>query len=150
MSSYSGRPTGGSVATAVKPLFDPKLPDAALFDTLAERQADAMEKIVSSQLRRFFGEVKELYRRFDALTRDKDASDAEAIYRQHIEPLFKMIRSKVAYASRQKAAGTVPVDFQRFIDHGVSQVSNPADFRRFVMHFEAVVGFLYGKGKVER
>lgn len=139
---------GGSKGTA---LFDPSKSDAELFDALAEKQADSFEEqINSSQLRRFFGEVKELYRRYDSLTRGKEEDECARVYARQIEPLFKMIRSKVAYASRQGGQSKIPEEFAGFLSAGVDSVKNHKDFRRFVMHFEAVVGFMYGNGKVSR
>jgi len=133
---------------SAKTLFDPKRPESELFDTLAEQQADQLERINSSQLRRFFGEIKDLYRRFNALTAGKNDQEKKDIYRTHIEPLFKMVRSKVSYATRA-GQSKVPRSFAEFLETGIAKVQNPEDYRRFVLHLEAVVGFMYGKGKVE-
>jgi CRISPR-associated protein Csm2 len=133
---------------SAKPLFDPTRPESELFDTLAETQAEQLEKINSSQLRRFFGEIKDLYRRFNALTAGKNDQEKKDIYRTHIEPLFKMVRSKVSYATRA-GQSKVPRSFAEFLEGGIAKVQNHEDYRRFVLHLEAVVGFMYGKGKVE-
>lgn len=133
---------------SAKPLFDPKRPESELFDTLAEQQADQLERINSSQLRRFFGEIKDLYRRFNALTAGKNDHEKQDIYRRLIEPLFKMVRSKVSYATRA-GQSKVPRSFAEFLEAGIAKVQNHEDYRRFVLHLEAVVGFMYGKGKVD-
>jgi hypothetical protein len=39
-------------------LFDPSKPRTELVDQLAEKQAEQLREVTSSQLRRFFGEVK--------------------------------------------------------------------------------------------
>lgn len=143
-----GTPTAGR--SNAPPRFDPRKSDIELFDTLAEVQADDLEEINSSQLRRFFGEVKEISRQFEARVAGQLTTEAEAIYQSDFAPRFKMLRSKVAYATRAGGQSKVTESFKAFLDSGVKQVASVADFRRFVRHFEAVVGFLYGKGKVKK
>jgi len=108
-----------------------------LLDKIAEEKADRMHtKINSAQLRRFFGEVKELYNRLQ--------------HRESFErllPLIKMIKSKAHYAFRREK---IPREFGNFILGGIKQVEDEADFRAFVLYFEAVVGFMYGKGLVKK
>ena len=131
-------------------LFDPTKPDVELFDTLAEQQADAMpdgrDSINSNQLRKYFGEIKDLYRQYQANGED------QAFYQKSIEPRFKMIRSKVAYGSRPGGQGKLPKQFANMITVGIGKVRSgkKEDFAKFVMHLEAVVGFMYGKGKVSK
>lgn len=154
MSRYGGGGYGGGApprapVSAGPPLFDPAKGEVALLDELAEKQADSLEEMNSSQLRRFFGEVKEHSRRLEALAAGRSDDEAQAIYAREIEPLFKMMRSKVAYASRMRGNSSVPASFQAFLDQGIRKVTNVGQFRLFVRHFEAVVGFLYGKGKVK-
>lgn len=132
----------------MKPLFDPSKPDKELFDTLAETQADHVGRVGSSQLRRFFGEVKDLYRRYKSLTASRTDEETREVYEREIEPLFKMIRSKAMYARRRGGQGRIPAEFADFLDEGIRRVGNHKDFERFVRHFEAVVGFMYGKDKV--
>ncbi|HHK41257.1 MAG TPA: type III-A CRISPR-associated protein Csm2 [Planctomycetaceae bacterium] len=136
-------------AQTQSPVFDPQKSHTELLDTLAEQQAKDLSEINSNQLRRFFGEVKELYRRFESRIAGQP-EDSEKIYRQEIEPLFKMIRSKVSYASRAGGQAKVPWDFEKFLSDGIAKVRGPDDFRLFVRHFEAVVGFLYGLDKVQK
>jgi CRISPR type III-A-associated protein Csm2 len=137
--------------TNVQVLFDPGKPDAELFDALAEKQAEQLQ-INSNQLRRFFGELKELYRQFNALVANEagDEKKQEAVYRLKIEPRFKMIRSKVAYATRAGGQSKLPAEFAQFFQEGIQKVTDHRQFVRFVMHVEAVVGFMYGKGKVRQ
>jgi len=132
-----------------EPLFDPKEGQARLLDELAEQQAENLDKINSSQLRRFFGEIKDLYRRFEARAAAPD-TDPATIYKESIEPPFKMVRSKVSYATRSSGASRVPDDFAKFLSDGIKQVNDHEQFRLFVKHFEAVVGFMYGKGMVQK
>jgi CRISPR type III-A-associated protein Csm2 len=130
-------------ATSGQAVFDPSRPQHELLDTLAERQADELaqqEKISSSQLRKFFGEVKDLLRRLDS---NQD-------YHQVIEPQFKMLRSKAYYARRPGGQQQITPQFCGFIENAVMKVTSEDHFRLFVAHFEAVVGFMYGKNLVKK
>ena len=119
-----------------------------MYDTLAEEQADMLE-INSAQLRRFFGEIKDLYRQFNSLTAGKtDDSERAQVYRERIEPRFKLIRSKVAYAKRSGGQSQLKREFAEFLEQDIASVSDHRQFAKFVTHLEAVIGFMYGKGKV--
>lgn len=128
-------------------LFDPQKSDSELFDTLAEKQADQLE-VNSAQLRRFFGELKDLYRQWRSVVANKSDSEKEVIYREKFEPRFKMVRSKVSYATRSGGQAKLNENLAKFLLQGISKVSSWRDFERFITFLEAVVGFMYGKGKV--
>jgi len=131
-------------------LFDPSKSEVELLDTLAEKQADKIDRLNSTQLRRFFGDVKEQYRRFEAAAAQRQSEEEIAdLYRTKHEPLFKMLRSKVAYASRSGGQSKIPQSFATFLSEGVRKVNDYKEYRLFVKHFEAVVGFLYGMDKVQ-
>ncbi len=138
--SGSGQDQGSGASKP--PLFDPAKPRAELVDAIAEQQAERFphgkDALNSSQLRRFFGEVKDLLKRLDA-GRD---------YKTEIEPMFRMLRSKASYAWRNGANNKIPRTFHDFIENGVKEATDEQKFRLFVQHFEAVVGFLYGTGRV--
>jgi CRISPR type III-A-associated protein Csm2 len=119
-----------------------------LFDTLAQQQAQQL-KINSAQLRRFFEEFKDLYRRYNALTAGLDPDEADRRYHQQIEPMFKMMRSKVSYAKRSGGQKQLPGPFADFLSDWIAKVETSQQFERFVLHLEAVVGFMYGEGKVD-
>ncbi len=86
----------------------------------------------SSQLRKFYMEVKALEDRIKGEKFDK------------IKPLVKMLKVKANY---QKGRGLVPQDFVDFITKCVDNVNDKDDFKAFVRHFEAVVGYYYGKAE---
>jgi CRISPR-associated protein Csm2 len=86
----------------------------------------------SSQLRKFYMEVKSLERKVEAEGFEK------------IKPLIKMLKVKVNY---QRGRGLVPPKFVEFITKCVDSVNDREDFKAFVMHFEAVVGYYYGKAE---
>ena len=151
-----GGPPAPRAANPANSVFDVAKSDAELFDDLAEKQANLFaelsdrDKIASSQLRRFFSEIKDLYRRFNSLTKANAAGDDESIYKAHIEPQFRMMRSKVAYSVGRNNNVKVPTVFADFLSLGISKVRSAKDFRRFVLHFEAVVGFMYGKDALSK
>jgi CRISPR type III-A-associated protein Csm2 len=151
MSPQGGGGNGGGgapprpAATSGPPFFDPAKSEVLLLDELAEKQAQALVGLNPTQLRRFFREVKEHSRRLEALTANLSEEDPQEIYARDIEPLFKMMRSKVAYATRPGASSGVTPNFKNFLDHGIQNVRNLQEFRLFVQHFEAVVGFFYGQ-----
>ena len=86
----------------------------------------------SSQLRKFYMEVKALEDRVKAEKFDK------------IKPLVKMLKVKVNY---QKGRGLVHPKFVDFITKCIDNVNDENDFKAFVTHFEAVVGYYYGKAE---
>lgn len=154
--SRGGGPSGPRPANPTNSLFDITKPDAELYDDLAEKQANLFaelsdrDKIASSQLRRFFTEIKDLYRRFNSLSKANPAGNEDTIYAEHIEPQFRMMRSKVAYSIGRNNNVKVPPLFADFLSLGISKVRSAKDFRRFVLHFEAVVGFMYGKDALSK
>jgi CRISPR type III-A-associated protein Csm2 len=142
----SSHDSGGSVPV----LFDPERAEKDLYGDLAETQAGYLS-INSSQLRKFFGEAKELYRQFNALIASISSSDEkQQIYAERIEARFLMLRSKIAYAKRPNAQSRLDAGFANFMDQGIRKVRNQQDFVRFILHFEAVVGFMYGMEKVKK
>ncbi|HOK96286.1 MAG TPA: type III-A CRISPR-associated protein Csm2 [Anaerohalosphaeraceae bacterium] len=105
----------------------------------AEKQAAALhDKINSAQIRRFFSEVKNLSLRLE-----------QGRPWTQIEPFFRMLRSKAEYA---RGTGKIPPDFANFISDNTKpdRVKDEQDFRAFVLYFEAVLGFAYGKGLVKK
>lgn len=133
-------------APPAQTFFDPKKELKELVDELAEKQADSFpsdnkNKLNSTQLRKFFGEVKNLYNQYEA--RRKTANKDEVF--KGLEPHIKVIRSKAYYAKGRK---TINDAFFEFLQNGISKVTNAESFEKFVLHFEAVVGFMYGKGSV--
>lgn len=143
-------PRSGGSDTSFQVLFDPTAPEVKLFDELAEKQAELLPAINSNQLRKYFGEIKDLYRQFEARSAGEE-EHPNRVYMEAIEPRFKMIRSKVAYGQRKSSQGSVPPEFARFLSEGIQSVrpGQYEEFRKFVMHLEAVVGFMYGNGKVK-
>jgi len=147
-STSRGRKTDSK--RSVEILFNPQESLTNLVDNLAEQQAKSLEILTSSQLRKFFGEVKDLYRRWKMLEKTAGESNKLERYQEVIEPQLKMLRSKAYYAIRLGGQQQIPESFRDFIDKGIEKIKGPGDFEKFVKHFEAIVGFLYGLGRVKK
>ncbi|MBC8309302.1 MAG: type III-A CRISPR-associated protein Csm2 [Planctomycetes bacterium] len=135
----------------IEVFFDPSKNASSLLDELAEQQADKMPdrpKITKSQLRRVFGELKDIYNRFASVTSSFNEAKAEEIYQERFAAPFKMLRSKVAYATRSGGQSKMPNEYGKLFQDGIKKVTNAKEFKLYVLHIEAVVGFLYGKDKI--
>ena len=107
-------------------------------DFLSSKQGKALN---SAQLRRFYGDMKNLERKLEF--RQQDESENDRFFK--ILPLVKMVRSKVAYASNPRNA-KIPQAFKTWMDKNIDAINTAEDFKAFMLHFEAVVGFCYGLG----
>jgi CRISPR type III-A-associated protein Csm2 len=117
-----------------------KLDPDVFYDT-AEKKADEIiqtKQLNSAQLRRFFGEMKGYYQQW----KNQEKSDKEF---EKIFPFIKLMKSKVYYACKPPKA-KIPEVFASFLLGGIEQIKDSRDFEAFILYFEAVVGFLYGKG----
>jgi CRISPR-associated protein Csm2 len=94
------------------------------------------DSIKSSQLRKFYADVKSLERTWEYQKRSEAAFLG-------ILPQIKILKAKAAYA---QGRGVVPPAFTQWVNTHVDAVSTSADFKAFLLHFEAVVGFCYGEG----
>lgn len=113
-----------------------------LVTTLAERWAREFvsyprdKKLNSAQLRRFYGDIKNLEMRW------QNSADKQQAFR-NILPLIKLLKAKAAYAQKRTL---VPQSFKNWIWENVDMINEERDFKAFLLHFEAVVGFCYGNG----
>lgn len=89
-----------------------------------------------SQLRKYFGEVKNLERQMMVLKKE----GWDTIY-----PMVKMLKSKVTYDMRRD--NKIPNEFKEYIYNCVDSIKEIEDFKAFLKYFEASVGFYYGEGK---
>lgn len=118
-----------------------------LLDSEAEKTAKSFVKIddrgridnrpkytlSSAQLRRFFGEFRQLEKKVTAQGFER------------VKPLVKMTKSKAAYAANPRNQ-KIPSRFRDFLTRHIDGIDSEKDFRAFMLHFEAVVGFFYGLG----
>lgn len=94
------------------------------------------KRINSAQLRRFYGDVKSLEMRW------QNSTDKQQAFRD-ILPLIKLLKAKAVYALNRKL---IMEDFKKWIWDNVDMINGERDFKAFLLHFEAVVGFCYGNG----
>lgn len=99
-------------------------------------------KLNSTQLRRFYNDLKELKENLTkAGIRDWTEPTANIeIFKEHLV-YVKLLKSKVAYAKGRK---TVPAEFEELIRTCIDQINDdPRDFKAFTVFMEAVVGYFY-------
>jgi len=87
--------------------------------------------LTSAQLRRFFSEFRQLEKKVNVMGFDK------------VKPLIKMVKSKASYAANP-ANPKIPHQFKKFLIENVDRINSEEEFKAFMLHFEAVVGFFYG------
>jgi len=109
---------------------------AELFVVLNHTGKPTNDSIKSSQLRRFFNEFKSLERQLD-----QRQGDVEESFKS-VKPLVKMANAKVVYAQARKV---VPQAFVDWLQKHVQAIDTARDFKAFLLHFEAVVRFCYGR-----
>lgn len=85
---------------------------------------DKIEKLTTSQLRKFFGEVK----------RQQMSGYSETD--------FVLLKPKLAYAvGRAKSKKSKIEDFYYVLSHAIDKVKNEEQFKRFINIFEAIVAY---------
>lgn len=95
----------------------------------------ANKKLTRAQIRRFFHDVKSLQAKVEAQSFEV------------VKPLIKMLKSKVAYASRAGGQQSIPKEFKDFINECVDNINEKKDFDAFCLYFEAVLGFYYEESR---
>lgn len=116
---------------AIDPVWmDQKAQEAArsFFDS------DEQPKLAASQLRKFYNDVKAMERQW------RNSGGDEAAFTL-VLPLLKLLKAKSHYALKRKV---IPASFRNWLCEHVDSVNSARDFRAFLLHFEAVVGFSYG------
>jgi len=94
-------------------------------------EKNAAKTLSSAQLRRFFGEFRQLEKKVSMLGFER------------VKPLIKMVKSKASYAAKPSNP-KIPPTFKSFLIENVDSINKKEDFEAFMLHFEAVVGFFYG------
>ncbi|MCM8794011.1 MAG: type III-A CRISPR-associated protein Csm2 [Candidatus Omnitrophica bacterium] len=114
-----------------------------LLDQKAEEIAKNLQSgLTSAQLRKFYHDAKTIQRRIEL------EGNNEEIFKKYL-PEIKMIKAKAAYASNPKKP-KIPKKFNDFLTAGIKKIEDYKDFKAFMKHFEAVVGYLYGFELKER
>jgi len=97
-----------------------------------ERKLIDKESLSSAQMRRFYGKFKLLEKKVD-----------EEKNFPKIKPFIKMEKSKAHYAANPSKP-KIPKSFKNFLIENIDRIEEKPDFKDFMLHFEAVVGFFYG------
>lgn len=97
-------------------------------EKLAKIIANLEPELTTTQLRKFFNEVRSIEERI------KDDNFQKA--------LIIMLQSKVAYSVGKKTS-KIPKQFKDFIDVCVEKINDEKDFYGFVKFFESMVGYFY-------
>lgn len=112
-------------------------------DTWVDKNGDKHQKILStSQLRKYYNEIKNLENRFINLSEGKKVKMEEAW--KDIHPLLIMVKAKISYDIGRGEAG-VTKGFKKYLEDCIDSVNNYKDFEAFTKFFEACVGYYYEK-----
>lgn len=103
-----------------------------------DEKEEKKDQIKTSQLRKFYADVKSLEM---AWTAGRNGGSEERF--SAVLPQVKLLKAKASYALGRKV---VPDTFKTWLCTCIDQVRGIEDFRAFLLHFEAVVGFAYGLG----
>lgn len=107
------------------------------------------DRVSSSQLRRFYGDFKQLQHKMqsDKDFKDKVSSNKSEDLQKYL-PLIKMLKAKVAYGARPRAEGRplISQSFKQTIEESIELIHTPRDFQAFALFFECIVGYYYGAG----
>lgn len=98
------------------------------------------DKVSSAQMRRFFGDVRELE---SILKREINLESHEPTDLEKYLAMVKMLKSKLAYSAGR---GVIPKSFAESLSKAIDQVRSPKDFKAFVLFFESIVGYYFGEG----
>jgi CRISPR type III-A-associated protein Csm2 len=101
--------------------------------------------VSSTQLRRYYNDVKQLQFKIERDLEDKKNSDDPEALKEYL-PLIKMLKAKVAYGTRPGTGERLSKGFKDTMDDCIGLIENPKDFQTFVLFFESVVGYYYGAG----
>jgi CRISPR-associated protein Csm2 len=108
--------------------------DPDLLDSKAAEWAQAFARLKTSQMRRFYDDLKAIERK---IMTGKDTQSQEANFKRDW-PMVVMFKAKAAYAEKR---GVSPREFTQFIFDHVASIKDLKDFRSFLKVFEAVVAF---------
>lgn len=105
--------------------------------------AKPKDRITSAQLRKFYNEFKTMEKKYQTKLSNEPNKENAFI---SILPQIKIMKAKVSYARNREV---VPPCFEDWMKKSVDTINSYGDFEKFLLHFEAVVGFAYGTGKLK-
>jgi len=108
-----------------------KILDTRYIDEKAIEWAQSFKSLKSSQMRRFYDELK-------AIERSVMRGDDFKKNFQSKLPLLILFKAKAVYSEKRKVS---PREFTQFIFDNIASVKDLDDFKAFIKVFEAVVAF---------
>jgi CRISPR-associated protein Csm2 len=108
--------------------------DPDLLDVRAAEWAKEFRDLKTSQMRRFYDELKAIERK---IMTGKDAQEQESNFERD-RPLIVLFKAKAVYAEKRRVS---PRAFTQFIFDHVASIGDLKDFKAFLKVFEAVVAF---------
>lgn len=108
--------------------------NADLLDTLARKLAKSFITLKTTQMRRFYDELKAIERKINM---GKDAQAQEKNF-QNDRALIVLFKAKAVYSQKRKVS---PPEFTQFIFDHIDSIKDVRDFQAFLKVFEAVVAF---------
>lgn len=106
----------------------------------ASKDINSWGNLSTSQLRKYYGEIKSLENRLINLSEGKKDKMQE-IWKD-IHPMFIMVKAKISYDKARKDAG-VTDGFKTYMENCINSVKDHEDFGAFTKYFEACVGYFY-------
>jgi len=94
------------------------------------------DEVKTTQLRKYFHEIKEIYHQI------RDNENPEEMFKKQLYRI-KLLRSKVEYDAGRDT-NRIPQSLKKFIENASVKCDKWNKFEKFVLHFEAVLGFFYG------
>jgi CRISPR-associated protein Csm2 len=103
-------------------------------DFIPNKAKDSKENLKTTQMRRFYDDLKAIERKIMA---GKDIKEQQANFERD-RALIVMFKAKAVYAEKR---GVAPRAFTQFIFDHVASIKDLDDFKGFLKLFEAVVAF---------
>ncbi len=99
------------------------------------RQGDPKSSPVldKNQLRKFYDDFKLLEKKMESTNK----------FEEEILPLIKFTKSKIAYNAGRDVGGKklIPEEFKKHIYSQIDEIKTEKDFRNFLMHYQAIIGY---------
>ncbi len=122
---------------------------AELFSEEAYRDAQRLVKanVTRVQVRRYFGEIRALQARYNALKHEKGAEEAF----EEIRPYLGLLKAKAYYGRRNNNRHTNDmVTLSTFLTECLDGVQDPKSFDAMIKYVEAVVAYFTPDAKEGR
>ena len=107
------------------------------------------KRIEKNQLRKFYDDFKVLERK---MLEEQEMNDD--LFKKELLPYIKFVKSKIAYNAGRKQGRSndklVPVEYKKYMDEQIDKIETPDDFKKFLMHYQAIISYYNFISEVER